>query len=480
MFSSLSDKLGDIFTRLKKRGPLTEADIDAVMREVRIALLEADVALPVVKDFIASLKEKAVGTEVIQNINPAQMVIKLVNDHLAELLGSENQAVNLAANPPVVMMMVGLQGSGKTTSTGKLALRLRTKHHKKVLVASLDVYRPAAQLQLEQVAKQGEVTSVPIVEGEKPEAITKRAMKMARLEGYDVLLLDTAGRLHIDTELMNELKAVKKIADPLETLLVADALTGQDAVNIAKSFNDEIGVSGIILTRVDGDGRGGAALSMRAITGQPIKFMGVGEKISEFEEFHPKRIAGRILDMGDIVSLVEKAAEEVSEEEAKAMAERMMSGEFNFNDMLDQLRKMNKMGGLGSMMKMLPGMGKMQDQLKDKVNDKSLAHQEAIILSMTPDERNFPKKINGSRRKRIAAGSGLTVQEVNKLIKQQLQMQTMMKKMKKMGKKGMMRGGMQQMLGNMGGGQMPNMGGSMGGGMGDLASLLPPSGKFKP
>ncbi|NBO20018.1 MAG: signal recognition particle protein, partial [Proteobacteria bacterium] len=302
MFSSLSNKLGDIFTRLKKRGALTEADIDAVMREVRIALLEADVALPVVKDFIASLKEKAVGTEIVRNINPAQMVIKLVSDHLAELLGSEHQGLNLAANPPVVIMMVGLQGSGKTTSTGKLAHRLKTKQGKKVLVASLDVYRPAAQLQLEQVAGVAQAGALPIVQNEKPLAITERALKAARLEGYDVLLLDTAGRLHIDTELMDELKAVKALANPLETLLVADSLTGQDAVNIAKTFHEQVGVTGIILTRIDGDGRGGAALSMRHVTGQPIKFMGVGEKITEFEEFHPARIAGRILDMGDIVS----------------------------------------------------------------------------------------------------------------------------------------------------------------------------------
>jgi signal recognition particle subunit SRP54 len=296
------------------------------MREVRIALLEADVALPVVKDFITSLKAKAVGAEVIKSVSPGQMVVKLVNDHLTELLGSEFQTLNLAAEPPVVIMMVGLQGSGKTTSTGKLALRMKARQNKKVLVASLDVYRPAAQQQLEQVATRAGVTSLPIVAGEKPLQITERALKAARLEGYDVLLLDTAGRLHIDTELMDELKAVKQLSHPLETLLVADSLTGQDAVNIAHTFHEQVGVTGIILTRVDGDGRGGAALSMRAVTGQPIKFIGVGEKLDEFEEFHPARIASRILDMGDIVSLVEKAAENVSQQEAEQMASKMMGG----------------------------------------------------------------------------------------------------------------------------------------------------------
>ncbi len=448
MFSNLSNKLGEVFTKLKKRGALTEADIDAAMREVRIALLEADVALPVVKEFTASLKAKAVGTEIIQSISPAQMVIKLVNDHLKELLGSELQALNLAANPPVVIMMCGLQGSGKTTSTGKLALRLKNKQNKKVLVASLDIYRPAAQMQLEQVAGKAGVTSLPIVEGEKPLAITERAMKMARLEGYDVLLLDTAGRLHIDDELMQELQSVKDIAKPLETLLVADSLTGQDAVNIAKQFHEKIGVTGIILTRVDGDGRGGAALSMRSVTGQPIKFIGVGERIDEFEEFHPDRIASRILDMGDIVSLVEKAAENVTQAEAEQMAERMMSGQFDFNDLLEQMRKMKKMGGIGSMMKMLPGMGKIQEQMdKANVDEGMISRQEAIILSMTPKERKHPKLINGSRRIRIANGAGVEVSDVNKLLKQQQQMETMMKKMKKLGQKGMMRGGLNSLFG---------------------------------
>jgi signal recognition particle subunit SRP54 len=448
MFQSLSSKLTGIFSNLRKRGVLSEADIDTAMREIRIALLEADVALPVVKEFITSLKTKALGAEVVASVSPAQMVIKLVNDHLAELLGSETQAINLAGTPPVVMMMVGLQGSGKTTSTGKLALRLKNKHNKKILVASLDIYRPAAQQQLEQVAKQAQINSLPIVPGERPLQITERALKTARLEGYDVLLLDTAGRLHIDTELMDELKAVKKLSNPLETLLVADSLTGQDAVNIAKTFHEQVGVTGIILTRVDGDGRGGAALSMRSVTGQPIKFIGIGEKLSEFEEFHPARIASRILDMGDIVSLVEKAAENVSAEEAEKMASRLMEGQFDFNDLLEQLRKMNKMGGIGSMMKMLPGMGQLKEKMAEaKLDPKLLARQEAIILSMTPKERTHPKLINASRRVRIAKGCGLTVQDVNKILKQQQQMQDMMKKLKKMGAKGMMRGGLGQLFG---------------------------------
>lgn len=450
MFSNLSNKFTDIFARLKKRGVITEADLDAMMREIRIALLEADVALPVVKEFIASLKEKAVGTEIVQSVSPAQMIIKLVNDHLAALLGAENQAINLAAAPPVAMLMVGLQGSGKTTSTGKLALRLRTKHGKKVLVASLDIYRPAAQQQLEQVAARAGVSSLPIIAGENPLAITERALKAARLEGYDVLLLDSAGRLHVDEELMAELKAVKDLARPLETLLVADSLTGQDAVNIAKTFNEQIGVTGIILTRIDGDGRGGAALSMRSVTGQPIKYLGVGEKIDEFEEFHPERIAGRILDMGDIVSLVEKAAESITQQDAEKMAAKMMQGQFDFNDLLDQMRKMKKMGGIGSMMKMLPGMGALKDKLDSaKIDENALARQEAIILSMTPKERTHPKLINAQRRIRIAKGSGTTVQDVNKILKQQQQMADMMKKFKKMGQKGMARGGLNQLLGSM-------------------------------
>jgi len=466
MFSSLSTKLSGVFDALKKRAVLTEADIDAAMREIRIALLEADVSLAVVKDFIASLKTKAMGTEVVKGINPAQMVVKLTNDHLIELLGS-HQPLNLAAVPPVVILMCGLQGSGKTTTTGKLALRLKTKQNKKVLVASLDVYRPAAQQQLEQVAAKAGVTSLPLSpppasaerslpspsrgrvrEGaEQVIDITTRALQTAKLEGYDVLLLDTAGRLHIDDELMSELKAVKQLANPLETLLVADSMTGQDAVNIAKSFHEQINVTGIILTRVDGDARGGAALSMRAVTGQPIKFIGTGEKLDEFEEFYPDRVASRILGMGDIVSLVEKAAENITQQDTEKMAARLMEGQFDFNDLLDQLRKMKKMGGMGSMMQMIPGMGKLQSQLENaNVDETMLARQEAIILSMTKKERMHPKLINGSRRARIAQGAGVQVQDVNRLLRQQQQMQDIMKKIKKMGQKGMMRGGFGNLL----------------------------------
>ncbi len=447
MFDSLNKRLGDIFGGLRRRGALTEEDINTAMREVRVALLEADVALPVVKEFTNSLKEKALGAEVIKSVSPAQMVIKLVQDHLTELLGSEHQELNLAMSPPAVVMMVGLQGSGKTTSTGKLALRLREKQKKKVLVASLDVARPAAQEQLEVVAGQAEVASLPIIKGQPPLEITRRALDTAVREGYDVLLLDTAGRLHVDAALMEELAAVKALAKPIETLLVADSLTGQDAVNIAKEFNEQIGVTGIILTRIDGDGRGGAALSMRHVTGQPIKFMGTGEKLKEFEPFHPERIASRILDMGDVVSLVERAAEAIDQQEAEDLAKRMMSGNFDFNDLLNQLRQMKKMGGFGGIMGMMPGVGKIKDQLESaNIDEGMFARQEAIILSMTKKERQHPKLLNGSRRQRIATGAGTTVQEVNKLIKQHQQMEKVMKRLKKMGKKGLARGGMQQLL----------------------------------
>jgi signal recognition particle subunit SRP54 len=447
MFTTLSGKLTGILGALRGRGLLTEADIDAALREVRIALLEGDVALPVVKEFTQSLKEKAIGAEVIKSIHPTQMVIKLVQDHLTELLGSESSELNLAATPPVVILMVGLQGSGKTTSTGKLALRLKNRYNKKVLLASLDVYRPAAQQQLDVLAKQASVGALPIVEGEKPLAITKRALSTGKFEGYDVILLDTAGRLHVDDELMSELKQVRDLASPLETLLVADSLTGQDAANVAKQFHEKIGLTGIILTRLDGDGRGGAALSMRSVTGQPIKFAGVGEKLSDFEEFHPARIAGRILDMGDVVSLVEKAAETIDKEEAEKMVLKMQEGSFDFDDLLSQLRNMKKMGGAGALMNMLPGMGKIKEQMANANIDESvLARQEAIILSMTSKERKNPKLLNGGRKQRIARGSGTTVQEINKLYKGWQQMETMMKQMKKLGKKGMLRGGLKNFL----------------------------------
>lgn len=447
MFESLSNNLSKVFDKLRGRGLLSEEDVNLAMREVRIALLEADVALPVVKDFVAKVKEKAIGQEVLRSISPAQMVIKLVNDHLVEVLGSEQAALNLATTPPAIIMMVGLQGSGKTTSTGKIALRLRQKQNKRVLMASLDNRRPAAQEQLAMLGKQISVDTLPIVAGQDPVTITKRALEAGRLEGYDVVLLDTAGRLHVEAELMDELKAVRDLAKPIETLLVADSLTGQDAVTIAQEFNQQVGVTGIVLTRIDADGRGGAALSMRAVTGQPIKFLGAGEKMSELEEFHPSRIASRILDMGDVVSLVERAAESITQEDAEKMARKVQKGQFDLEDLASQLKNLKKMGGLSSMMGMIPGIGKIKKQL-DGVNmdDSILSRQQAIISSMTLEERRNPDLLNASRKIRISKGAGVTVQEINKLIKQFMDMRTMMKKFSKMDKKSLMRSGLKNML----------------------------------
>lgn len=450
MFQKLSDKLGNVFDKLRGKAALSEADIDDAMREVRIALLEADVALAVVREFITKTKERFVGAEIVRSISPAQMVIKLVQDQLTEMLGSEAQELDLAAAPPVVIMMVGLQGSGKTTSSGKLALRLKTKKNKKVLLASLDIYRPAAQEQLEILGKQTGVDSLEIIKGESPQQITKRAMERARLGHYDVLILDTAGRTHIDEELMREVKEIEAIANPRETLLVADSLTGQDAVNIAREFNEKLGLTGIILTRIDGDGRGGAALSMKTITGKPIKFVGVGEKIDEFEEFHPERIAGRILDKGDIVSLVEKAQEHIDEAEAKRIESKMKKGEFDLDDLAKQFDMMNKMGGMGSLMGMIPGLGKIKQQINEKLEDenaqKQMKRMRAILSSMTSFERKNPKLLNGSRKIRIANGSGVQVADVNRLLKQHRTMSEMMKKFGKMDKKSMMRSGLGNML----------------------------------
>lgn len=451
MFQNLSDKLGGVFDRLRGKAALSEADIDDAMREVRVALLEADVALPVVREFIAKTKEKITGAEIVKSISPTQMVIKLVQDQLTEMLGGQNnpdQDLNLNAAPPVVIMMVGLQGSGKTTSSGKLANRLKTKRNKKVLLASLDVYRPAAQEQLEVLGKQIGVDSLEIVKGETPQQITKRALKKA--EHYDVLILDTAGRTHIDEELMKEVKEIEKIASPKETLLVADSLTGQDAVNIAKSFNDSLGLTGIILTRIDGDGRGGAALSMKSITNLPIKFVGVGEKIDEFEEFYPERIAGRILDKGDIVSLVEKAAEHIDAEETKRIEAKIKKGEFDLDDLAKQFDMMNKMGGVGSLMGMIPGLGKIKQQINEKLEDenaqKQMKRMRAILSSMTAWERKNPKAFNGSRKLRVANGAGVQVADVNKLLKQHRTMSDMMKKFGKMDQKALMRSGMGNLL----------------------------------
>jgi signal recognition particle subunit SRP54 len=454
MFESLSKRLTESLDKLRRKGRLTEADVDGALREVRMALLEADVALPVARDFITNLKGKLVGADIIASVSPAQMVIKLVYDALVELLGGESSELNLAAAPPAVILMCGLQGSGKTTTTGKLALRLRSKMNKRVLVASLDIYRPAAQEQLASVATTAEVDSLPIIAGELPAAITARALDAARRGNYDVLLIDTAGRLHVDDVLMDELKKIKQLAQPVETLLVADALTGQDAVTIARAFHESIGVTGIVLTRLDGDGRGGAALSMKSITGQPIKFMGLGEKLSEFEPFHAERIASRILDKGDVVSLVERAAEVMNTAEAEAGAKRMMQGQFDLNDMLQQMRQIKKMGGLGGVMSLMPGIGKLKDAMAgaQMPDDSVVKRQEAIILAMTKAERAKPTLLNASRRRRIANGSGTQVSDVNRLIKQYQQMETMMKQMKKMGGKGAMNPlKLKQMLSGLGG-----------------------------
>jgi signal recognition particle subunit SRP54 len=444
MFESLSTKLGEVFDRLRRRGALTEEDVNAALREVRVALLEADVALPVVKDFIAAVRERAVGQEVLKSVTPAQMVVKIVHDHLVEMLGGGG-APGLALNaaPPVAILMLGLQGSGKTTSTAKIALRLKTRERKKVLMASLDTRRPAAQEQLAQLGRQAEVPTLPIVPGEPPMAIAKRALTTARLEGYDAVLLDTAGRLHVDEELMAEVASVRDAVKPAESLLVADAMTGQDAVNVAKSFNEKVGVTGIMLTRVDGDARGGAALSMRHVTGQPIKLIGVGEKLDALEDFHPDRIAGRILGMGDVVSLVEKAAETIEEEEAEKLAAKVAKGRFDLDDMAKQLKQILKMGGLGGIAGMLPGIGKLQKQIEGaKIDDKMVRRQLAIISSMTLAERRNPDLVKASRRRRIATGSGTSVQDVNKLLKQHQEMGRMVKQVSKLGQKGLLRHGL--------------------------------------
>jgi len=458
MFEGLSDKLGGVFDKLTRRGALKATDISEAMREVRVALLEADVALPVVKDFIAKVTEAAVGEEVLRSVTPGQMVVKVVHDHLVEMLGAEPEPLRVYGNPPNAVLMVGLQGSGKTTTTAKIAARLTRLEKKKVLMASLDIYRPAAQQQLEQLGQQNTIATLPIVFGEQPVAIAKRAMKMGRTEGYDVVMLDTAGRLHIDEQLMNEVQQVRDAVDPGETLLVTDAMTGQDSVNVAKEFHDKVGISGIVLTRVDGDARGGAALSMKAVTDTPIKFLGVGEKIDELDAFDARRVAGSILGQGDVVGLVERASQVIDKEEAEKAAQRMMKGQFTLDDMANQIGQLRKMGDLKGLMGMIPGMGKMKKQMANAdIDEKKIAHQEAIIRSMTPKERRNPKLINGSRRKRIAAGSGTTVPEVNRLLKQFTQMSKMMKKMGKMGGKGMP--------------QMPAMGG--GGTIPDMSNLPP-------
>jgi signal recognition particle subunit SRP54 len=476
MFDSLSDRLGGVFDRLRGRGALTEADVRAAMREVRVALLEADVALPVARDFVDKATELAVGHNVLRSITPGQQVVKIVNDALVEMLGADASELELDVTPPAVIMMVGLQGSGKTTTTAKIAKRLVGRDRKKVLMASLDVNRPNAQEQLATLGTQVEVATLPIVPGQQPVDIARRALNAAKLQGYDVLMLDTAGRLHVDQALMDEMRAVADVATPAEILLVVDSLTGQDAVNVAQSFSNQVPLTGVVLTRMDGDARGGAALSMRAVTGKPIKFAGTGEKLDALEAFHPSRVAGRILGMGDVVSLVERAAESIQEEDAERMAARLAKGQFDMNDLRGQLAQMRNMGGLGALAGMIPGMKKAQAAMASgAVDEKILLRMDAMIGSMTPKERGKPELINAKRKIRIAKGSGTTVQDVNKLMKMHLEMSSAMKRIKKMGGiKGMM-----AMLGKGGGmGGMGGLGNAIGGpdlgeAMGKMTGNLP-------
>jgi signal recognition particle subunit SRP54 len=484
MFDTLSDRLGSVFDRLRGRGALSEADVRSAMREVRVALLEADVALPVARDFVDQVTEKAVGQEVLRSVTPGQMVVKIVHDALVETLGSETAELNLAVAPPAVIMVVGLQGSGKTTTTAKLAKRLSERERKRVLMASLDVARPAAQEQLAVLGRQAGVDTLPIVTGQQPVDIARRALQAAKLQGYDVVLLDTAGRLHVDDQLMAEMKAVAAASKPAETLLVVDSLTGQDAVNVAKGFAGEVDLTGVILTRMDGDARGGAALSMRAVTGKPIKFAGVGEAIDKLEAFHPERVAGRILGMGDVVSLVEKAAETIQVEEAEKLAAKMAKGKFDLDDLWAQLRQMQRMGGLGALAGMMPGMKGMKGAVDQAQNGKVLTHMEAMLSSMTVKERSKPEIINAKRKIRIAKGSGTTVQEINKLLKMHQEMSTAMKRLKKMGGLGKLaamfnKGGLEGALGGIAPpGALPPGGGLGGGaalpGLGGQPFNLPP------
>ena len=474
MFESLSEKLSGIFDNLTGRGSLSDADVQLALREIRRALIEADVALDVVRSFTDKVREKAVGAAVVKSIKPGQMVVKIVSDTLIETLGSEAQAIDLNAAPPVAIMMVGLQGAGKTTTSAKIAKRLSERHKKRVLMASLDVKRPAAQEQLRVLGEQTGIDTLPIVPGQTPVQISARAEQTARLQGYDVVILDTAGRTHIDEPLMVEMAEIKRAASPHEILLVADALTGQDAVNLAKSFDERVGITGIVLTRADGDGRGGAALSMRAVTGKPIKLIGTGEKMDALDEFDPGRIANRILGMGDIVALVEKASQTIDAEKAQRIADKMRKGKFDLEDLADQLAQVEKIGGLGGIMGMLPGMGKIKDQIASaNLDDRIIKRQRAIILSMTREERKNPDVLKASRKKRIAAGSGARVEDVNRLLKQHRQMADMMKQLggAKRGALGKMAsafglgGGMPQptpeqieaMQKQMGGGGMPQM-----------------------
>jgi signal recognition particle subunit SRP54 len=490
MFESLSDRLSGVFDRLRGRGALNEADVRGAMREVRIALLEADVALPVVRRFVDQVTEQAVGQQVLRSVTPGQQVVKIVHDALIEMLGAESAELHIDVTPPAVILMVGLQGSGKTTTTAKIAKRLTEKEGRKVLMASLDVARPAAQEQLAVLGRQTGVATLPVVPGQQPVEIARRALQAAKLQGHDVLLLDTAGRLHVDQALMDEMKAVAEIAAPAETLLVVDALTGQDAVNVAQSFSEQVELTGVILTRLDGDARGGAALSMRAVTGKPIKYAGMGEGIDALEPFHPSRIAGRILGMGDVVGLVERASETIKAEDAEAMARKMAKGQFDLNDLRSQLAQMQRMGGLAGLASMLPGMKKASAAMAAQgMDNKVLVHLDAMIGSMTPKERVRPELMNAKRKIRVAKGSGRTVQDVNKLLKMHQEMAGAMKKLRKMGGFGKLGamfggggGGLEGMLGGEGGalppGGMPSLPGMPGGG-GAPFNLPPGFNKFK-
>ena len=430
MFENLTNKLESIFSKLKSAPSLTEEQVDSGLKEIRLALLEADVALSVVKEFISNVKPKAIGQEIIKSTSPGQMIVKIVYDELVTILGSKNEEINLKAVPPISILLVGLQGSGKTTSAAKLASLIQNKHKKKVMVASLDVYRPAAQEQLKLLAEKNDIQCLPIVDNQQPLDISKRALNAANLNGSDVIIFDTAGRTQIDLPMMSEIKQIKEITNPVETILVADSLTGQIAVNIAKEFDTAVNLSSIILTRVDGDARGGAALSMKQVTGKPIKYIGVGEKISDFEMFHPDRLANRILGMGDVVTLVEKAAQNLGEEKIKETEEELKKGIFTMDTYLSQLRQMKKMGGMEGVMSMLPGVNKMKAKMDQaNIDEKMLIENEAIILSMTKKEKENPKIISGSRRKRISKGAGVDVSKINKLLKQFKMMSDMMKKM---------------------------------------------------
>ncbi|TVQ55142.1 MAG: signal recognition particle protein [Rhodobacteraceae bacterium] len=453
MFESLSERLSGVFDKLTKQGALSETDVSTALREVRLALLDADVALPVARQFIDSVREKATGQAVLKSVTPGQMVVKIVHDELVRTLAGDGADQGLRIDsPPATILMVGLQGSGKTTTTGKLAKRLHEREGKRVLMASLDTRRPAAMEQLAVLGRQIGVDTLPIMPGQDAVAIAKRAKQQASFGGYDVVMLDTAGRMHVDDALMVEVEAVRDASKPNETLLVVDSLTGQDAVNVAENFHGRVGVTGVVLTRMDGDGRGGAALSMRAVTGRPIKFIGTGEKLDGLEEFFPDRVAGRILGMGDIVSLVEKAQEQIEAAEAERMMKRFQKGRFDMNDLQSQLEQMLKLGGMQGVMGMMPGMAKAQKQMEEAgFDDRAIKRQIAVIQSMTKEERRKPDLMQASRKRRVAAGSGMEVQDVNRLLKMHRQMADMMKKMGKMGKKGLMRGGLGALLGGKGG-----------------------------